>query len=319
MVCLSSRGPNSEKLLRYASRLAGRLNRNWYAVYVQTPSEEPTVIDAHTQRILSGTLTLAKQLGATVFTYKGEDITDTILRFAREYRVGTIVVGTPTPKPFWKTLWRKTTVERLIHEAKGFNVVVLDTRKEEPLEIQAPQEPARPVVPEPPLPVSPAAPPLCDFLAPERVVIWDGPVEKEVVLRTLAEAAVAGAEVQPAVVLADIAKREGQGSTFLNEGVALPHARIEGLHHPVVALGLTRKGVSDVSTEKPIESVFLILSPEEAPEIQIQILGQVSRASRNRELVRNLGICRTPAEVISAFRDWETSMRGSPRAAEIKR
>ncbi|NTW06356.1 MAG: PTS sugar transporter subunit IIA, partial [Syntrophaceae bacterium] len=41
MVCLSSRGPNSEKLLRYASRFAGRLNRNWYAIYVQTPSDEP--------------------------------------------------------------------------------------------------------------------------------------------------------------------------------------------------------------------------------------------------------------------------------------
>ena len=45
MVCLSSRRPNSARLLRYASRLAGRLNRNWYAVYVQTPSEEPTVIE----------------------------------------------------------------------------------------------------------------------------------------------------------------------------------------------------------------------------------------------------------------------------------
>ncbi|MCE5264120.1 MAG: PTS sugar transporter subunit IIA, partial [Deltaproteobacteria bacterium] len=64
MVCLSSRGPNSEKLLRYASRLAGKLNRNWYAVYVQTPAEEATVIDSRTQRLLSGTLTLAKELGA---------------------------------------------------------------------------------------------------------------------------------------------------------------------------------------------------------------------------------------------------------------
>ena len=44
--CLSSGGPNSAQLLRYGSRLAGRLNRNWYAVYVQTPSEEPTTIDA---------------------------------------------------------------------------------------------------------------------------------------------------------------------------------------------------------------------------------------------------------------------------------
>jgi len=74
MVCLSSRGPNSDKLVRYASRLAGKLNRNWYAVYVQTPSEEATVIDARTQRLISDTLTLAKQLGALVFTYKGEDM-----------------------------------------------------------------------------------------------------------------------------------------------------------------------------------------------------------------------------------------------------
>jgi two-component system, OmpR family, sensor histidine kinase KdpD len=318
MVALSSRGPNSEMLLRYASRLAGKLNRNWYAVYVQTPSEEPTVIDAHTQRILSGTLTLAKQLGATVFTYKGEDITGTILRFAKEYRVGTIVVGTPTRKPFWKTLWRKTTVERLVHEAKGFTVVILDTRKEEPSEIKAPDEAARQPVAAPSVPVPSGAPELSGFLSSARIVIWDRPVEKDFVLRTLAEAAVAGSgEVELATVLNNIAKREEQGSTFLNEGVALPHARIGKLLHPVVAIGLTQKGVSDVSTEKPIEYVFLILSPEEAPEVQVQILGQVSRASRNRQLVQNLGLCRTPAEVLTAFRDWETSQGASPRKTGI--
>lgn len=132
MVCLSSGGPNSEKLLRYASRLAGRLNRNWYAVYVQTPSEEPTLIDSHTQRILAGTLTLAKQLGAMVFTYKGEDIADTILRFAKEYRVGHIVIGSPGPLPFPKRLLgRKNIVERLIDSARGITIVVLDTRKYE--------------------------------------------------------------------------------------------------------------------------------------------------------------------------------------------
>lgn len=314
MVALSSRGPNSEMLLRYASRLAGKLNRNWYAIYVQTPSEEPTVIDAHTQRILSGTLTLAKQLGATVFTYKGEDIPATILRFAREYRVGTIVVGTPTRKPFWKTLWRKTTVERLVHEAKGFTVVILDTRKEEPSEIKAPEEAARPPVAAPSVPVPTGAPALSEFLSPERIVIWDRPVDKDFVLRTLAEAAVAGSgEVDLDTVLTNIAKREEQGSTFLNEGVALPHARIEKLLHPVVAIGLTRKGVPDVSTSMPIEYVFLILSPAEAPEVQVQILGQVSRASRNRQLVRNLELCRTPEEVITAVCDWETAQGTSPR------
>ncbi len=134
MVCLSSRGPNSEKLLRYASRLAGKLNRNWYAVYVQTPSEEATVIDAQTQRFISNTLTLAKQLGAMVFTYKGEDVADTLLRFAKEYRVGHIVIGRPTPKPFWKRFGKnKNIVKDLIKNAKAVTIIVLDTRKEEPL------------------------------------------------------------------------------------------------------------------------------------------------------------------------------------------
>jgi two-component system sensor histidine kinase KdpD len=132
MVCLSSRGPNSAMLLRYGSRIAGRLNRDWYAVYIQTPKEAPTVIDATTQRYLLDTLTLANALGAMVFTYKGEDIADTILHFAREYRVGHIVIGRPSPLPFWKNwLGRKTIVERLILKAKGLTIVVVDPRTED--------------------------------------------------------------------------------------------------------------------------------------------------------------------------------------------
>ena len=131
MVCLSSRGPNSAALLRYGSRLAGRLNRNWYAVYVQTPNEEPTIIDAAIQRHLSDTLTLANSLGALVFPYKGEDVVETILHFAKEYRVGHIVVGRPGSLPAWKRwLGRKTIVERLILEARGLTVVVVDPTAE---------------------------------------------------------------------------------------------------------------------------------------------------------------------------------------------
>lgn len=131
MVCLSSRGPNSAALLRHGSRLAGRLNRNWYAVYVQTPTESPTAIDATTQRLLSDTLTLANVLGAIVFTYKGEDIVETILHFAREYRVGHIVIGHPGPLPRWKRLFcKKTIVEKLILKAQGLTIVVVDARAE---------------------------------------------------------------------------------------------------------------------------------------------------------------------------------------------
>lgn len=129
MVCLSSRGPNPAALLRYGSRLAGRLSSNWYAVYVQTPREESTVIDAATQRQLADSLTLAKQLGALVFPYKGEDIVATILHFAREYRVSHIVIGKPGRLPAWKRwLGQKTVAEQLIFKAPpGVTIVVVDT------------------------------------------------------------------------------------------------------------------------------------------------------------------------------------------------
>jgi two-component system sensor histidine kinase KdpD len=311
MVCLSSHGPNSEKMLRFASRLAGKLNRSWYAVYVQTQSEEATVIDARTQRILSDTLTLAKQLGAMVFTYKGEDVSDTILRFAREYRVGHIVVGSPSPKPFWKRFGRnENIVKNLIRSARGVTVIVLDTRKDEPAVIkslsEAPAE-TEPACLIPESGSSPSAQPtLSRSLSARRIIIWDVPVQKEALLRTLA--ASVGREcgiTDTEALVRDIMKREEQGSTFFNEGVAFPHVRVDGLMMPIIVLGLTRQGVSDVSTERPIETVFLILSPAEAPDTQVQLLGLASRAAQNRHLLQALRAARTQEEAMAVILNLE--------------
>ncbi len=311
MVCLSSHGPNSEKLLRYASRLAGQLNRNWYAVYVQTESEEATVIDARTQRILSETLTLAKQLGAMVFTYRGEDVADTILRFAKEYRVGHIVVGSPTAKPLWKRLGRnKNIIKSLIKSARGVTIIVLDTRKEIPALIKPAVEipegmPEAAIAAETKF-ASPLQPTLSLALSARRIIIWDIPVQQETVLRTLAAAI--GKEngiTDLEGLYADIIKREEQGSTFLNEGVAFPHVRVTELQKPLIALGLTRGGVSDVATEKPVEIVFLILSPAHTPDVQVQLLGLASRAAQNRHLLQSLRTARTPEEGMIAILNWE--------------
>jgi two-component system, OmpR family, sensor histidine kinase KdpD len=307
MVCLSSRGPNSEKLLRYASRLAGKLNRNWYAVYVQTPAEEPTAIDAHTQQIISSTLTLAKQLGAMVFTYKGEDVVRTLLQFGKEYRVGHIVIGSPTPRSLWERFRGKTgIVDRLIHEAKGVTVTVLDTSEGEPPKGQPTLESEEILAPNSSASETAARLSLPQLLSSERIVIWKEPVGKEVVLRRLVEkVGERGSVWDTTRLLNAIVEREKQGSTFFNEGAAFPHARIDGLANSVISLGLTRQGVSDEPTEKPIDLVFLILSPAESPDEQIKILALASRASLDRHFRQNLQSCRTPEEVMTAVRDWD--------------
>jgi len=313
MVCLSSRGPNSEKLLRYASRLAGKLNRNWYAVYVQTRAEQATTIDARTQRLLAETLTLAKQLGAIVFTYKGEDVAETILRFAREYRVGHIVIGRPMAKPFWKKFGKnKRVFQDLVKKSKGVTMILLDTADEKPVIRKMP------VVPEEEMVSVPAdkaaqsnAPDMADLLlsrllTPRRIVIWDKPVQKEVIMSTLVVAAWNDIEAYDLQGLFDdVMRREKQGSTFFNEGVAFPHVRVEGLVNPIMALGLTRQGVSDLVTEKPIELVFLILSPAQNPHVQVQILGLASQAALNRRLLQDLKQAQSALEVMSVIQNWE--------------
>ncbi len=307
MVCLSSRGPNSDRLLRYTSRLAGKLNRNWYAVYVQTPAEEPTVIDTGTQQIISSTLTLAKQLGAIVFTYKGEDVVRTLLQFAKEYRVGHVVIGGPRPRSLWERLrGKRGIVDRLIHEAKGMTVTVLDTSEGEKPRIQTSSERERVPTVAPRFPGTADRHHLSQLLSPERIVLWDEPIRKEALLRELVKTfgkSIGGRD--PAEMMNSVLEREEQGSTFFNEGAAFPHARIDGLPGSCVSLGLTRQGVSDERTKKPVELVFLILSPAENPDEQIKILALASHAAQSRHLLQSLGSARSPQEAMTAIQNWE--------------
>jgi len=304
MVGLSSRSPNSEALLRYASRLAGRLNRNWYAVYVQTSSESPTRIDSATQRLLTNTLTLAQQLGATVFTYKGDDVVKTILQFAREYRVGHIVVGRSGRKlPLWKRLAGKATViQRLVEEAKGTTVVVLDTRE---LGTSAAAQLEKPVLEasraiKPPMAARHSASPLAETT----VVIWDEPLEKEAAMRQLLSACCRrNNKVPQADAWQALSQREQQGSTFLGEDVALPHARLAGVEHTVVGLGIARQGVSEPATGRSVRIVFLLLSPVSPPEVHVRYLSLISRLTQHALLRQELLKARNAEEAVHVLKE----------------
>ena len=73
MVCLASNPPRAKTLLARGSRMAGRLNTDWYVVYVETPEEAPHLIDAEAQRHLLANIDKAKELGAEVVRLKAAD------------------------------------------------------------------------------------------------------------------------------------------------------------------------------------------------------------------------------------------------------
>jgi len=130
MVCIASRTPHSAMLLRRASRLAGRLNTDWYVVYVETPKENPLRIDAEAQRHLIDTEQKARELGAEVVRLSAKDPVPALLEFARTHGVGHIVIDR-TRKSWWRQLLGQSVMARLVREAAGFDLHIVSFEGEE--------------------------------------------------------------------------------------------------------------------------------------------------------------------------------------------
>lgn len=307
MVALSSRGPNSAALLRYASRLAGRLNRNWYAVYVQTAKESPSVIDAATQRVLSNTLTLARQLGATVFTYKGEDVVKTILQFAREYRVGHIVIGSPGRRvPFLRRLRGETTiVERLVAEGRGLAVVVLDTlaaeEDEQSFDDAKCVENTQESVSQQSRDYTQENKALFGSLT---TLVWQNSIDKEEAIRSLLNSLSSLGRDLKAQALNSLMEREKQGGTFVGEDVAIPHARMAAISYPLVAIGVCKSGIQDKDSGQTAKMMILLLSPIGSPEKHLEALGILSKLAGDDLLLKMLLTVQEPLTVRDIIQGW---------------
>ena len=133
MVCLSSYPPRAKALLRSGSRSAGRLNTDWFVVYVETPKEAPTRIDAEAQRHLLDNIELARELGAEVVRLKHTDPAQAILDFARSHAVARIIIGRSN-EPMWRRVLRLSVFHRVVDDADDLDVLIVSFgEQEEPL------------------------------------------------------------------------------------------------------------------------------------------------------------------------------------------
>ena len=133
MVALSSNPPHALALLRRGSRMAGRLNTDWYVVYVQTPRETPDRIDSEAQRHLLANIDKARELGAEVVRLESDDPATALLDFARSHRVSDIIVGR-TQQPWWRRLLGRSVFQRIVGESAGLDLHVVSFEDESPHE-----------------------------------------------------------------------------------------------------------------------------------------------------------------------------------------
>jgi two-component system, OmpR family, sensor histidine kinase KdpD len=124
MVCMSSYPPHAEAMLRKGSRMAGRLSGDWFVVYVETPREAPTRIDAEAQRHLLANIELARELGAEVVRLQARDPVPALVDFARSHGVGHIVIGR-SHQPAWRQWLGRAVPLRVLAEADDMDVHII--------------------------------------------------------------------------------------------------------------------------------------------------------------------------------------------------
>jgi len=131
MVAMSSDPPRTASLLRRASRIAGRLNSDWYCVYVQTPGERPDRIDSTVQRRLVDNIQRAQSMGAAVVKLEDADVPNALRRFAREQGISLLILGA-TRRPWWHRIVMRSVVDAMISDPAGLDILIVESDREDP-------------------------------------------------------------------------------------------------------------------------------------------------------------------------------------------
>ena len=72
--------------------------------------------------------------------------------------------------------------------------------------------------------------------------------------------------------------REKLGSTGLGQGIAIPHGRIKGLKDAVGAMIRMREPIPfDAPDGQPVNLIFVLLVPERATDLHLQILSELAQ------------------------------------------
>ena len=117
-------GPDAqaEQLVRAGKRMADALDAEWTVVYVET-LRLLRLSEADRNRRIA-VLRLAESLGAETVTLDGASAATALMEYAQTRRATRVIVGAPKRRG-WRAWLRPSAATQLLHQARGFDVVVI--------------------------------------------------------------------------------------------------------------------------------------------------------------------------------------------------
>lgn len=143
---------------------------------------------------------------------------------------------------------------------------------------------------------------IAQLLTKDGVILRSGASSKRQALHTVADTAARVLGVHEDTVLAALLEREALGSTGLGSGVAVPHARIEGLQRiAAVFIRLEQPVVYEAVDDQPVDLIFALFAPPSGGAEHLRALAAVSRAMRSSEMRQQLRQARTADAIRALF------------------
>lgn len=130
---------------------------------------------------------------------------------------------------------------------------------------------------------------LTDLIQPDRVIAGLRVSDKAQLLNELSRRAALMLGLDVRIVAGALVQREELGSTGIGQGIAIPHARIDGLQRIFGLFARLDNAIDFAAIDgRPVDLAFLLLIPANAGNEHLAALACVSRSLRDRKVARAL-------------------------------
>jgi NhaP-type Na+/H+ or K+/H+ antiporter/mannitol/fructose-specific phosphotransferase system IIA component (Ntr-type) len=138
----------------------------------------------------------------------------------------------------------------------------------------------------------------------QELIIWLDTRTRSAIFAAMIQAA---SRLQPNIKVLELTRNllehERQYPSIASHGVSVPHIRVKDLSTPICVVARTAEAVTFTENEaSPVRLVFLLLTPERAPEAHLTLLSEIVRLASN-DVVRNrLLTAETPGDFLEIIR-----------------
>lgn len=107
-------------------------------------------------------------------------------------------------------------------------------------------------------------------------------------------------------ILEKVLEREKKMSTGIGYGIAVPHAKYDGIKDICLAVGVAKEGVPfEAIDDEPVHLIYVMISPAETAEPHILTLSAISRMMSYDDMRHLLKEAKDADEFLSLLKDGE--------------